>query len=65
MSCEMKIFESERLGERYYRVVHASGLPVYVFPKDMATTHALFAVNYGAVDNAANADGKKVTVEIK
>ena len=54
-----RIFESELLGERYYRIIHSCGLPIYVFPKKSFTTHALFAVNYGSVDNAANADGEK------
>ena len=43
-------FHSDLLGETYYRVIHQSGLPIYVFPKKMATTHALLAVNYGSVD---------------
>ena len=58
MSRQVQIFESEHLGERYCRVEHVSGLPIYIFPKAMATTHALFAVNYGSVDNAADADGR-------
>lgn len=56
MMDSVKLFESELLGERYWRTVHPSGLPVYVFPKDMSTTHALFAVNYGSADNRP--DGK-------
>lgn len=41
---------SSALAERYVRVVHPSGLSVYVFPKKMTTAYALFAVNYGSVD---------------
>ena len=47
-------FYSELLGEHYDRIVHKSGLPIYIFPKKMATTHALLAVNYGSVDGAPN-----------
>ena len=47
-------FYSELLGEAYYRAVHQSGLPIYIFPKKMATTHALLAVHYGSVDQAAD-----------
>ncbi|MBE6702625.1 MAG: insulinase family protein [Ruminococcaceae bacterium] len=59
MTSSVQIFESELLGETYYRVTHASGLPVYVFPKEMSTTHALLAVNYGSVDNVTDANGNK------
>lgn len=46
-------FESELLGERYTRVHHPSGAEIYVFPKKMSSTYALFATNYGAVDTVA------------
>ncbi|MBO5355671.1 MAG: insulinase family protein [Clostridia bacterium] len=49
-----EMFHSELLGETYYRVTHKSGLPVYIFPKKMATTHALLAVNYGSVDGTSD-----------
>ena len=49
-----KTFHSELLGENYERIVHKSGLPIYVFPKKMATAHALLAVNYGSVDGATD-----------
>lgn len=58
MTIPSKLFESELLGERYWRTVHPSGLPIYVFPKDMSTTHALFAVNYGSADNRPDVSGK-------
>lgn len=44
-------FESDFLGEAYFRVLHESGLPVYVYPKQTSTVHALFAVDYGSADN--------------
>ena len=47
-----KIFESPLLGEQYVRYQHESGLPVFVFPKKMTATYALFATDFGAVDNA-------------
>ena len=59
MSQSLQKFESSLLGECYYRVLHGSGLPVYVFPKRMVTAHALFAVRYGSVDNVADPSGKK------
>lgn len=45
-----KQFESDRLKETYDRIHHPSGLDIYVFPKDMTTTYAMFATRYGSVD---------------
>lgn len=42
---------NEMLGEKYHMFKHKSGLDVYVFPKKMTTSYALFATRYGAVDN--------------
>ena len=42
-----------RLGETYYHRRHASGLPLYVWPKaGFRTAYAVFATKYGAIDNA-------------
>ena len=43
-------FQSARLRERYVRVTHPSGLPIYVFHKPMTTAYAVFSVRYGSVD---------------
>ncbi len=51
------MYESALLGERYYKTVHACGLPVYVFPKKMSTTYAMLAVKFGSVDNSADDAG--------
>ncbi len=42
---------SERLQERYTLVKHESGLDIYVFPKPLTTTYAVFATRFGSVDN--------------
>ena len=55
---EFVLHESELLGECYYSTVHKSGLPIYVFPKQLSVTHALFAVNYGSIHNVCK-KGKK------
>ncbi len=59
-----KLRENKKLGEKYYYFEHESGLPVYVFPKDLTTTYALFVTKYGSVDNffRANADEEFVKV---
>jgi len=43
--------ESKTLGEKYYYIKHKSGLDIYVFPKALSTSYALFATKYGSIDN--------------
>lgn len=43
--------ENAFLGEKYYYTKHASGLDIYIFPKDLTTSYALFATRYGSIDN--------------
>lgn len=43
--------QNEFLREKYYSFTHSSGLPVYVFPKKLSTTYAIFATRYGSIDN--------------
>lgn len=44
-------YSSALLRERYFCMEHASGLPIYVFSKELTTSYALFAVNYGSMDS--------------
>ncbi|MBR5540499.1 MAG: insulinase family protein [Clostridia bacterium] len=40
-------------GERCYHMQHASGLPIYVWPKEgYVSSYAVFATDYGAIDTA-------------
>ena len=48
---DFTVKENKMLGEKYYMFKHKTGLDVYVFPKKMTTSYALFATRYGAVDN--------------
>lgn len=54
----MQTFHSELLHEQYTLTTHPSGLRIYVFPKKMASTYALLATDFGAVDNAPLGEGK-------
>lgn len=54
---DIKTKRSEFLREEYYSYKHKSGLDVYVFPKKMSSTYALFATKYGSVDNKFKLDG--------
>ncbi len=49
--------ENKMLNEKYYSFKHKSGLDVYVFPKKLTTSYALFATRYGAVDNKFKLEG--------
>ncbi len=49
--------ESKRLRECYYKMTHKSGLDVYVFPKKLSITYALFGTRYGSVDNRFRVGG--------
>lgn len=56
-------YTSALLREKYTYIEHASGLPIYVFPKEMTGTYALFATKYGSMDTTfAIGEGKPVTV---
>lgn len=48
---EPRMFQSEHLRERYYRVKHPSGLWIYLFPKELTTVSALYATRFGAIDS--------------
>ncbi|MBQ8175293.1 MAG: insulinase family protein [Clostridia bacterium] len=66
MQNNTQIFEhkNETLGEMYYEIRHTSGLPIYLIPKDLSTTYALFATRYGSLDNSFRTrdDAEMVTV---
>lgn len=48
---------SSALDERYYKMRHKSGLDIYVFPKKLTVTYALFATKYGSIDNCFRTEG--------
>ena len=45
------VFKSERLREEYRKYSHPSGLDIYIFPKKMTSTYALFGTKYGSIHN--------------
>ncbi len=48
-------------GERCWFLLHKSGLPIYVWPKEgYASSYAVFATNYGAIDTAYLENGNTV-----
>ena len=49
---QLNVFTSEKLNEKYFAFTHKSGLRVYVFPKELRTSYALFATKYGSLENS-------------
>lgn len=47
----MILRENSMLRERYFRFTHKSGLDIYVVPKKLSVTYAVFGTKYGSVDN--------------
>lgn len=54
----MTVKESKLLDEKYYTFNHKTGLKVYVFPKKLTTSYALFTTKYGAIDNKFKLEGE-------
>ena len=50
------VSENKMLNEKHYSFKHKSGLEVFVFPKKMTTSYAIFATRYGAIDNKFKLD---------
>lgn len=51
-------YRSERLREEYRKYEHPSGLDIYIFPKKMTTTYALFGTKYGSIHNRFRSAGE-------
>lgn len=59
----ISVYQNDKLGEKYYKLQHKSGLTVYVFPKELSTSYALFATKYGSLENRFKlADDAEFTV---
>lgn len=48
---DKQLCKSPLLNEEYTRIKHKSGLDIYVFPKELATSYCLIATRFGSVDN--------------
>ncbi len=58
-----EVFKNNFLCEQYEKYTHPCGLDIYVFPKKMTSTYALFGVKYGSVNNSFKTkDGNIITV---
>ena len=45
------LFKNERICESYKKISHPSGLDIYIFPKKMTSTYAIFGTRYGSIHN--------------
>lgn len=62
---EYKTKRNDFLKEEYYEYTHESGLPVYVFPKKLSTSYALFATRYGSIDSRFRLAGDKGNTDLR
>lgn len=44
-------FENTKIRESYKKYSHPSGLDIYIFPKKMTATYAIFGTKYGSIHN--------------
>ena len=60
----IKEIRSDRAGDSYYKVLHSSGLTVYVYPKEgYRSAYAIIGAKYGSVNTCFSSDnGGKITV---
>lgn len=61
---DIKTVKNELLGEEYTFFTHKSGLRIYVFPKDLASSYALIGTRFGSVDNTFRLEGEKDFVTV-
>ncbi len=55
--------ENQRLGEKYYKLRHSSGLTVIVYPKDgFNSTYAVIGTHFGSINSEFIHNGKKIKV---
>ena len=60
MAFTLKI--NDFINESYYYTKHKSGLDVYVIPKEMSTSYAIFGTKFGSIDNRFICNGKEINL---
>ncbi len=53
----LQTHRSSLLGEEYRVWRHQSGLDIYIFPKKMTATYAIFGTKYGSIHNSFRTEG--------
>ena len=52
-----QVFKSNILREEYRKYTHSCGLDIYIYPKKMSATYALFGTKYGSIHNTFRPEG--------
>lgn len=61
----IKEIKNELLQDSYYEIDHASGLKIFVYPKEnYSTSYAVFGTKYGSIDTCFKAEGEKKFTEV-
>lgn len=61
----IKEIKNELLQDSYYEIDHASGLKIFVYPKEnYSTSYAVFGTKYGSIDTCFKAEGEKEFTEV-
>ncbi len=57
--------KNEELNEKYFKVVHPSGLTIYLYPKTgYRSTYAILGTNYGSIDTKFRVKGSNEVIEV-
>lgn len=60
---EIKEIKSEKLRDKYYKILHDSGLTIYVSPKEgYKSSYAIFGTHFGSVNSHFITNGEEITV---
>ena len=58
-----ELIENKRIGEKYYKLHHRSGLTIIVYPKEgFNSTYAQIGTNFGSINNHFITNGREIKV---
>lgn len=57
-------YSNTLLNEKYYKLIHESGLPIFVYPKERQSSCAIFATEFGSINNRFYDINTKKLVEL-
>ena len=53
-----RVWRDELSGESYTEIKHPSGVTVYVYPKKLTTSYAMFTTRYGSLERTFRLSGE-------
>ena len=48
---ELIKYSNSLLGEEYYKVMHKSGMPIFIYPKERQSSCAIFSTGFGSINS--------------